>query len=209
MNNNITIGIVCREEIINDTKVKVITKNNLKYLDNLCNYIGLINYNDKFNLNTLNICDGIIIQGGSNIFDYHYDIVKYAINNNIPLLGICMGHQIIGLYSDSCDEKDLCKVDNHHGSDIKHLINIKTNSFLYKVLGSKCYVNSRHFYKLKNVNDPFKITALSDDNVIEAIEYIDNNHFILGVQWHPEDMDNMQNLYNCFFEEVVKRKKKK
>lgn len=205
--NNITIGIVAREETINNTKVKVITKNNLKYLNNLCTYIGLISYDENFNFDVLKLCDGIIIQGGSDIFDYHYKIVEYAINNNIPLLGICMGHQVIGLYSDSCNDNDLVKVNNHYGTNLEHLININKDSYLYKILGDKRFVNSRHCYKLKKVKSPFKISAYSDDNVIEAIEYIDNEHFVIGIQWHPEDMDNMQKLYNYFLKEVVKRKK--
>ena len=60
---------------------------------------------------------------------------------------------------------------------------------------------------LKKVNKPFIISALSKDNIIEAIEYIDDNHFVLGVQFHPEDLDNTESLYNYFLKEILKRKK--
>ena len=53
----------------------------------------------------------------------------------------------------------------------------------------------------------FKVTAVSNDNIIEAIEYIDDNNFILGVQFHPEDLNNTEALYNYFIEEIIKRKK--
>ena len=43
--------------------------------------------------------------------------------------------------------------------------------------------------------------------MIEGIEYVDDNHFVLGVQFHPEDLDNTENLYNYFLKEVLKRKK--
>ena len=206
--NNITIGIVARDEQVNNTKIKAITKNNLKYLDNLCNYIGLISYdNNNFNEDVLKLCDGIIIQGGSEIYPYHFKIVKYCLKNNIPLLGICMGHQIIGLYSTNKNEEDLVKVDNHYSLNDTHLIDIKENSLMHKLFGKNMYVNSRHLYKLEEVKYPFKITATSTDNVIEAIEYINDKHFILGVQFHPEDMQNMQSLYNYFIKEVIKRKK--
>ena len=79
-------------------------------------------------------------------------------------------------------------------------------SLLNKIFGSKIEVNSRHNYKLSRVEEPFKVTALSEDNVIEALEYIDEDNFILGVQFHPENLDNMENLYNIFLMEVLKRK---
>ena len=118
-----------------------------------------------------------------------------------------MGHQIIGLYSEKKDDKDLVKVDNHYKLDDMHLVNIEKNSELYKIFKDKIYVNSRHLFKLDGVYKPFRVVAKSDDNVIEAIEYIDDSHFVIGVQWHPEDLENMEGLYNYFLKEVLKRKK--
>ena len=43
--------------------------------------------------------------------------------------------------------------------------------------------------------------TLHDDN-------IDNNNFILGVQFHPEDMNNTEKIYNYFLKEIIKRKNK-
>ena len=59
-------------------------------------------------------------------------------------------------------------------------------------------------YKSKKT---FIVTTTSDDNVIESIEYVDDNHFVIGVQFHPEDLKNTENLYNYFIKEVLKRKK--
>ncbi|MBD8921906.1 gamma-glutamyl-gamma-aminobutyrate hydrolase family protein, partial [bacterium] len=45
------------------------------------------------------------------------------------------------------------------------------------------------------VNDDFfDIEAVSPDNVIEAIK-VKNKRFILGVQWHPEDLDDIYSYY--------------
>ena len=82
--NNIVIGIVGREEEINHTKFMAITKNNMKYLDGKCSYIGLITYNNDFDINTVNLCDGIIIQGGNKIYPYHFKILEYACISNVP-----------------------------------------------------------------------------------------------------------------------------
>lgn len=208
---NITIGIIGRDEEINNTKYQAITKNNIKYLHNKCNYIGILNYNneDNINNNILDLCDGLIFQGGTNIYEYHFNILKYAIKKKIPILGICMGHQIIGLYSNNQKEENLIKVINHNKLNNTHKININKESILYNLFGEQINVNSRHLYKLEKVTKPFIISAYSDDNTIEAIEWIDEEHFILGVQWHPEDMDNMDSLYNTFINEINIRKNKK
>lgn len=207
---NITIGIIARDEEINNTKMQIITKNNLKYLNNKCNLIGILNHdNDFIDTKILDICDGIIFQGGNDIHPYHFQILEYCLNNNIPVLGICMGHQIIGLYNiGSNSDKDLIKVQNHNDKTKKHNIHTTKNSILNQALGDTPSTNTRHEYALKEVIEPFKITALSEDNIIEAIEYVDDNHFIIGVQFHPEDLDNTENLYNIFLKEVIKRKKK-
>ncbi len=206
---NITIGIIARDEKIDNTTMKSITKNNLKHLHNKCNYIGILNYdNSLINTEILDLCDGIIIQGGKDIYPYHFQILEYCIKNNIPLLGICMGHQIIGLYSiNSNNDNDLIQIDNHQIKDGNHIIHIEKNSIMYKIFGPTLKVNSRHSFAVKKVNLPFKVTSISEDNIIESIEYIDNNNFILGVQFHPEDLDNTENLYNYFLKEVLKRKK--
>lgn len=206
---NITIGIIARDEKIDNTTMQSITKNNLKYLHNKCNYIGILNYdNSLINTEILDLCDGIIIQGGKDIYPYHFQILEYCIKNNIPLLGICMGHQIIGLYStNSNNDNDLIQTDNHQIKDGNHIIHIEKNSIMYKIFGPTLKVNSRHSFAVKKVNLPFKVTSISEDNIIESIEYIDNNNFILGVQFHPEDLDNTENLYNYFLKEVLKRKK--
>lgn len=206
---NIIIGIIAREEEVNNKKIQVITNNNLKYLTNKCNYIGILNYDNSFiDPEVLEICDGIIFQGGKDIYPYHYQILEYAIKTHKPVLGICMGHQIIGLYSTTKNENNLIKVDNHNDKDKYHPININKNSILYKILNKDTFlVNTRHNYKLKEVKEPFKVAAVSQDNLIEAIEYIDDNNFILGLQFHPEDMDSTENIYNYFIKEVLKRKK--
>lgn len=206
---NITIGIVSKDKNIEGANYQVVSKNNLKHIHNKCNYIGILNYdNSLIDTDVLNNCDGIIFQGGSDIYPYHFQILDYAIKNNIPVLGICMGHQIIGLYSiNSQSEEELIKVDNHNNKDLKHKITTTKDSILNKTLGDNPLVNSRHEYALKEVKLPFKVTALSEEGIIEGIEYVDNNHFVIGVQFHPEDLKNTENFYNFFLKEVLKRKR--
>ena len=45
--NNVTIGIVARDEVLNNVNLQVVTKNNLKYIHNKCNYIAILNYDNS------------------------------------------------------------------------------------------------------------------------------------------------------------------
>ena len=208
--DNITIGIIAKDKNIDNINYQVVSKNNLKYINKKCNYIAILNYdNTLIDTNILDICSGIIFQGGSDIYPYHFQILEYCINKSIPVLGICMGHQIIGLHSiNSQNEDDLLKVDNHNNPKSTHKITTTPNSILNKTLGDTPIVNTRHNYALKSVNKPFIVSALSEEQVIEGIEYVDDKHFIIGVQFHPEDLNNTENLYNYFIKEVIKRKSK-
>jgi putative glutamine amidotransferase len=183
------------------------------------NYIGLIT-NDENKLideEILNICDGFLFQGGTEIKDYHYNIIEYAYKNNKPILGMCMGCQAIGLFFSK--DKALGKVkditNEEHNPLIKvtddrkktvHGINIKEDSILHRLFGSRLMVNSRHSYCLKTVNSPLEVVAKSNGGIIEAVELIDKKQFMIGIQWHAENMNIMQPIFEEFIRYVVIQK---
>lgn len=206
---NITIGIIAKDKNVDNQNFQVVSKSNIKYIHNKCNYIAILNYdNGLIDTSILDKCDGIIFQGGSDIHPYHFQIVDYCVKNNIPVLGICMGHQIIGLYSvGSENEDDLINVQNHNDPKLTHKITTIKDSVINITMGDNPTVNTRHNCALEKVNAPFKVTALSEENIIEAIEYVDDKHFVIGVQFHPEDLDNTESLYNYFIKEIIKRRK--
>lgn len=155
--------------------------------------------NLNINYDTLKLCDSFIIIGGKNIHKYHFEIIEYALKTNKKLLGICLGMQAIGMYSNNdLEEKTLYKLNNHYYDNITHEnkellihdITINSSSILYELLGNKIKVNSIHNYALKYISQPFKVVATQND-VIEAIEYKN----IIGVQFHPELMNSTDKLF--------------
>ena len=170
------IGIVARKNDkfykVNENIVKKIVKNG-----GIPILILPTNSNDL--LNVLNICDGIVMPGGSDIYEYDRFICKYATDNDIPILGICLGMQIM-------EEAYLTKTKTHH-QGINHNIITEKGSIINRLIGDTL-VNSRHNDCISNV-DNYYITARSLDGCIETIEH-KTNRFNVGVQWHPEDLED-------------------
>lgn len=199
------IGIVTRLEN-NMHKINKSLIDNITKCGGLC--LGIINeerysyeFLDRDKLiidNILKICDGFVIPGGSTESYLDKYIIEYATKNNIPILGICLGMQEMSSFL------DLEEVPNHNKSNrYVHKVNIDKNSLLYKIFKKDIYVNSRHSYKIKNLNG-YKVVGRCLD-VIEAIEKEDNT-FNVGIQWHPEDIDN-EELFNYFINSTIIDKK--
>ena len=87
--------------------------------------------------------------------------------------------------------------------DINYVINEK-DSFLYRIFGDNCAVNSFHHQAIKDVGNGIKVTSKCEDGVIEAIEHISLP--IYATQFHPEMMaeknEKMQKLFTCFVESL-------
>lgn len=164
----------------------------------------------------INMCDGIIMPGGHKWYEYDEFICNYAIDHNIPLLGICMGMQLMGkidniksnLIGDTTFKNDTSLNHDQKEQQYVHKVNIDKNSFLGKIIQKDMIeVNSRHNYHIKNAN-LFKVVAYSEDGLIEAIE-LPSNNFALGIQWHPEKMIEYDENADKIFDEFIKKTKNK
>src|SRR6202040_1694895 len=61
-------------------------------------------------------------------------------------------------------------------------------SRLAEVFQGSCRVNSLHHQAIRRVGRGLKVTAYSEDGLVEAVEAADNYPFLVAVQWHPEEM---------------------
>jgi putative glutamine amidotransferase len=127
-----------------------------------------------------------------------YVLIKYAINNKKAIMGICRGQQILNVASGGSLIVDIPKAiktnikHSQAGVDSVHWVHIKSGSWLQKTMHlDSLVVKIVHHQAVKKISDKFKVTALSPDGVIEAIEWKDTTHpFAAGLQWHPERLYN-------------------
>ncbi len=115
-----------------------------------------------------------------------------------PVLGICRGIQILNvalggtLLQHVPDGGFTSHSLGMYPRQIpSHRVRIEGDSLLGKLTGTECLpVNSLHHMAVDVPAPTLRVTARSEDGVIEAVELKENpgGRFFLGVQWHPEMM---------------------
>ena len=155
--------------------------------------------------NYVSMCDAVVLIGGVNDVDpglynsknngskgcnpkqdeFELAVLKEAIIQNKPVLGICRGMQLINVHFGGNLIQHLDSSDLHlqyeKQEETVHDIFVKGSDIFPD---QKVSVNSVHHQACDLVPDVLKITAKSDDGVIEMFEHVSKP--ILGVQWHPE-----------------------
>ena len=132
--------------------------------------------------------------------------LQYAQDNKLPLLGVCAGMQMLaGFLGAKID-----RVSGHRGilKEFAHSININKGTLLSEIITTqRAMVNSNHSEAVSSGNiGQCIISAISEDNVIEAIEPKEPwCSFVLGIQSHPEYFVKTKdafavNLFNTFIE---------
>lgn len=189
-----TIGIVLRDfKSIDNQPLLGIKEELITYLRRydvrlLCIPVAFTNniYDEEKRVEeSIELCDGIILPGGLYEHEINKKIIMYLHEKDIPTLGICLGMQEMAWSFDGSIE--LLTTNAHQSSEkYAHLVSIKTDSLLYKIMGTNAInVNSRHKEHITTTD--LKIVAISNDLVIEAVEDA-TKRFFIGVQWHPESL---------------------
>lgn len=126
-------------------------------------------------------------------------LARLAADRQIPMLGICKGVQIISaalggeLYQDIYTQmQEGTRIKHSQELDRKypsHTVNIVAGSILHTLFRAETIaVNSFHHQAVKTPPPGFKVSAMSEDGVIEAIESSEYKS-VIGVQWHPECLE--------------------
>jgi putative glutamine amidotransferase len=138
-------------------------------------------------------------------------ILQDAFNLRKPILAICHGAQTLNVWRSGSLVQDLRTVVNHRpGREVveAHAVRITQGSRLSRLLPAdewlEVQVNSSHHQAIRTPGDKLLVTAVSPvDGVIEGVELDSADHFVLGVQWHPERTYVQSAVSRAIFAEFV------
>lgn len=113
--------------------------------------------------------------------------VRAALVQDVPLVGVCRGHQLLNIALGGTLHQDL---GGRRGRalchrEAEHSIRTGSRSLARRVLGRAATVSSGHHQAAKRIGPGLRATSASPDGVVETLE-LPTRRFALGVQWHPE-----------------------
>jgi putative glutamine amidotransferase len=125
-------------------------------------------------------------------------LVKWAVEDKKPVLGLCRGLQVINvalggtLYQDldaeypNAIKHDYFPTYGFSRDHLAHKVSVAPGTRLDHALrGASVPVNSMHHQGIKALAKSLVASATAPDGLIEAAES-PNGSFVVGVQWHPE-----------------------
>lgn len=194
-------------------------ENWIAHFDSSVRVIGMYQTHDDSIQYYLQRANGIILSGGVDINPVHYGkpeevnrcgkldsrrdsletlLIEYAIDKNIPILGICRGFQLMNVVNggslivDIPSDFDTSVIHRIPNDYVEHKVKVSPNNYLASLCDTITgMVKSKHHQGIDRLADNFIACAYSPDSLIEAISWKDTAQltYFVGVQWHPEMMD--------------------
>jgi putative glutamine amidotransferase len=120
-----------------------------------------------------------------------------ALQRGVPVLAVCRGIQVLNVALGGSLYQD---VGSDPGTQIRHSqkesrdqpthkVKVTPGSRLAETLGTdEVEVNSMHHQAIKRLGRGLTAVAWAPDQIVEGAELSDPARFVLGVQWHPEEL---------------------
>ncbi len=178
-------------------------------------------------------CDGLLLTGGGDVDPTTFGapddgtewagvsadrdrtelaLVHEAERLNLPVFGICRGLQVMAVAYGGTLIQDIPRrrPDSalHHSQkefreEATHSVDLEPGSRVARVAGSTHFeVNSFHHQAVDRVPDGWRVVGRASDQTIEALER-PGERYLLGVQWHPEDLTGAHPPAQHLFEQFV------
>jgi putative glutamine amidotransferase len=150
-------------------------------------------------------------------------LLQDAHNMRKPILAICYGVQSLNVWRSGTLVQHLETGVQHSrpkgmasGQSPEHAAAVEAASHLAKIveralrkLPAEITINSSHHQSVEQPGDGLRVVARSaQDGVIEAVESTAPDHFVLGLQWHPERMWQTDATSREVFRTLVEEAKK-
>ena len=125
-------------------------------------------------------------------------LTRRALDEDVPLFAICRGIQVLNvalggtLVQDLPSERpsSIAHTQREPRHESTHAVKVMgEGTRLGKILGAlELEVNSMHHQAIKTLGRGLREVAWAPDGIIEGVELADGNRFVVGVQWHPEEL---------------------
>ena len=144
-------------------------------------------------------------------------LIEEARDRGMPVLAICRGIQILNVALGGTLVQDIpsqCQTRIDHDDEgarttRTHDVDIEPDSLIARAVGAEhVSVNSFHHQSVKRVAEGMRVTARSPDGVIEGIESTNKDWWVMGIQWHPEEMTDSaepwdRGLFKAFAQQLA------
>jgi putative glutamine amidotransferase len=133
---------------------------------------------------------------GTDADDDRFEIAltRAALADGVPMLAICRGIQVLNVALGGTLVAHLPEIDGvgahgrpgmPNGAAVTK-VTLEPGSLLASTMGAEVVTCSCHHHQaLDRLGEAVRVTARSDDGVIEGVEV--DGRWALAVQWHPED----------------------
>jgi len=146
------------------------------------------------------------------------DLTRWAIETRTPLLAICRGLQVLNVALGGSLHQDIPSALgsplDHRQADLLgrsrstpvHHVKVQDGSRLAGILGAlEVDVNSFHHQAINRLGRGLRDVAWAPDSIVEGVELVDDSRFVVGVQWHPEELVGHDRTARNLFRALVER----
>jgi putative glutamine amidotransferase len=161
-------------------------------------------------------------------------LLQDAHNLRKPIFGICYGLQSLNVWRTGTLVQDIpsqihTKINHSAGRTVVHAHRVRIDPFsglartlhrdpeigaqlqesAHDLRSFDLEVNSSHHQSAEVIGDGLRISArCPDDNVVEALEGTAPGHFVIAVQWHPEQSYDDDALSRALFRAFISAARK-
>ena len=195
--------------------------------------VRILSYDTDRPADVVKEVDGILLPGGDDVLpsvygaaahpkfeaaepgrdDYELELARQAATANVPLFAICRGIQVLNVARGGTLVQDipsewpnaLTHSQKEPRDQPTHTVKVMgEGTRLGRILDAgEVEVNSMHHQAIKRLGHGLREVAWAPDGIIEGVEMPGDERFVVGVQWHPEELVGRDRAARNLFDAIV------